>query len=258
MSNFFRNFPLAEYKFGDEETTALFQNISAYISVIDELKDDISFYNLYHIGEGERPDVVSQMLYNTPDYYWTFYYLNDHVRESGWPLTVQELYKKVQKDYPHRVVTTNSPMHDILLPGTPVAGTQTGTTGVVIKRNLDMGQLIISSTDNFADATSDFGLNFEEIKDNSDGAEATSKVTSVTEVVQYNAIHHYEDSTGEYQFFTPNANGGVNLTTGAGWLPVTYWNRYEAKNNALRDIKVLTPEVAAQVQSEFNKLLRQG
>ena len=101
-------------------------------------------------------------------------------------------------------------------------------------------------------------MNFEEIKDNSDGAEATSKVTSVTEVAQYNAIHHYEDSNGEYQFFTPNANGGVNLTTGAGWLPVTYWNRYEAKNNALRDIKVLTPEVAAQVQSEFNKLLRQG
>ena len=59
MSNFFRNFPLAEYKFGNEETTALFQNISAYINIIDELKDDVAFYTTHHIGEGERPDTLS-------------------------------------------------------------------------------------------------------------------------------------------------------------------------------------------------------
>ena len=77
-------------------------------------------------------------------------------------------------------------------------------------------------------------------------------------VEQYNAIHHYEDADGVWQFLTPNTDGGVSLTTGADWLPVTYWDRYEAKNNDLRQIKILTPNVAAQVQAEFNKLLRRG
>ena len=237
MSNFFRNFPLAEYKFGNEETTALFQNISAYINIIDELKDDVAFFNTLHIAEGERPDTLSFKLYETTEFYWTFYYLNDHVRESGWPITIQELYTRVKKDYPNRVVTTNSPMHSILLPGTPVRGSQSGTLGTVVKRNLDMGQLIIRANGNFNDQTSATEGAFEEILDNSDGAEATSKVTSVTEVAQYDAVHHYEDSTGEFQFLTPNTDGGgVNLTVGSGFTPVTYWERYEKRNNAYKKL----------------------
>ena len=260
MASFFKNFPLTEYFFGDEvEQTALFQNISTYINIIDELSDDVAFYNTITIGENERPDTVSFRLYDTTEFYWTFYYLNDHIRESGWPLTVQELYTRVKLDYPNRVVTTNSPMHDILLPGTPVRGSQSSTLGTVVKRNLDMGQLIIRAEDNFNDATSATDSSAEEIIDNSDGAEATSKVTSVTEAAQYDAIHHYEDSKGEYQFLTPNSSGGgVNLTVDSSWTPVTYWERYEAKNFALRQMKVLTPNVARQVQAEFNKLLKQG
>ena len=259
MSNFFNNFPLVEYLFGDDvEQTALFQNISAYINIIDELSDDVSFYNTITIGENERSDTVSFRLYDTTEFYWTFYYLNDHIRESGWPLTVQELYKQVKIDYPNRVVVTNSPMHDILLPGTPVRGSQSSTVGTVVKRNLDMGQLIIRAGDNF-NAQSSVGSSFEEIVDISDGAELTSKVTSISESAQYDAIHHYENSKGEYQFLTPNTGGGgVNLSVGSDWLPVTYWERYEAKNFALRQIKVLTPNVARQVQAEFNKLLKQG
>lgn len=122
-----------------------------------------------------------------------------------------------------------------------------------------MGQLVIRANGNFNDQTSASESAFEEILDVSDGASAESKVTSVKEVVQYDAVHHYEDSTGEYQFLTPNTStGGVNLTVGSGFTPVTYWERYEKRNDALRELKVLTPDVAAQVQSEFNRLLREG
>jgi len=82
----------------------------------------------------------------------------------------------------------------------------------------------------------------------------------ISDVAQYDSVHHYEDSTGEWQFPTPNigTNGGVDTgSVSALWTPITIWNRYENKNNALRDIKILTPDVAAQVQTEFNKLLRE-
>ena len=37
MATFFQNFPLVNYNFGNETDTALFQNISAYIKIIDDL-----------------------------------------------------------------------------------------------------------------------------------------------------------------------------------------------------------------------------
>lgn len=266
MATFFKDFPLVNYRFGNETDTALFQNITTYISILDALRDDVSFYNDYFIGEGERPDIVSQRLYGHVGFYWTFYYLNNHIRESGWPLSIQELYKRVKVDYPNEVITTadNIAVEDgglnttAFAVGSSVGGTWSGATGKIIKKNLDMGQLVIRKTtpnqefkdNNSAGVTSSL---FERIKGDND-----QYARSVVAVEQYNAIHHYEDADGVWQFLTPNTDGGVSLTTGADWLPVTYWDRYEAKNNALRQIKILTPNVAAQVQAEFNKLLRRG
>ena len=268
MASFFKDFPLVNYQFGDETDTALFQNITTYISILDALRDDVSFYNDYFIGEGERPDVVSQRLYGHTGFYWTFYYLNNHIRESGWPLSIQELYKRVKVDYPNRVITTadNIAVEDgglnitAFAVGSTVTGTKSGQVGTIIKKNLDMGQLVlaapgINESPTFQDANSPgwTSTDFERIS-----AANNQYATSTGSVEQHDAIHHYEDADGVWQFLTPNTDGGVSLTTGAGWLPVTYWERYEAKNNALRQIKILTPNVAAQVQAEFNKLLRQG
>ena len=41
MSNYFQNFPVVKYKFGDETTSSLFQNISAYVDVLDIMIDPI-------------------------------------------------------------------------------------------------------------------------------------------------------------------------------------------------------------------------
>jgi hypothetical protein len=256
MAKFFKHFPLVDYQFGNEESTALFQNIGTYISILDEMRDDIAFHTNHFIGEFERPDTLSFMLYGTTEFYWTFYYLNPHIRESGWPISIQELYTRVKKDYPNRVVTTNSDISKILLPGTEVRGSKSSTTGTIVKRNLDMGQLIIRAGDNFEGSATG-----EEIIDVTDGAEATSKATSISDTAQYDSIHHYEDSTGEWQFPTPNTGsaGGIDTSSvGALWTAITIWNRYENRNNALREIKILTPKVASQVQAEFNKLLKQG
>ena len=40
--------------------------------------------------------------------------------------------------------------------------------------------------------------------------------------------------------------------------PITYFERITAKNDSLKEIKVLSPSVAAQIKSEFNKLLLRG
>ena len=71
------------YKFGNETKPVFFPELNSYVDILDQLKVDQAFYEDYTILSGDRPDIVSNKLYNSPDYYWTFYMLNDHLRESG-------------------------------------------------------------------------------------------------------------------------------------------------------------------------------
>ena len=77
---YFQDFQNLLYLFGNEDKSTIFQDISRYANVVDQIKDDITFLNLHTIQEGFRPDQVSIQLYDTPLYYWTFYLLNDDLR----------------------------------------------------------------------------------------------------------------------------------------------------------------------------------
>lgn len=148
MSTFFQNFPLIDYRFGDEINPALFQNISVYIDLIDQIVDDGSFYEKYTIQDGERPDTLSYKLYGTTDYYWTFFLLNEHIRQQGWPLTVQDLYTYSRLYYPNVVVATED-IDDFFRSfkrnDTVIQGNETtpSAKGIILERNLDLGQLTI-------------------------------------------------------------------------------------------------------------------
>ena len=126
---YFKRFPLVGYNFGDNEAQTLFPNLTAYVDIIDQVKQEISFYEKYTILDGDRPDIVSQKLYGTPDYHWTFFAMNDQLRESGWPMPEHELRTMVKKRYPHRAVTTEGNIASFFLPGVNVVGKTSGTTG---------------------------------------------------------------------------------------------------------------------------------
>ena len=251
MAEFFRNFPVIGYDFGNETNPALFQDISAYIKVIDEIKDDIAFYSTVHIQDYDRPDNFSFKLYGTTEFYWTFYYLNDDIRESGWPLPQQDLLPKAKLDYPHRSVITTADISKTFLPGHTVTGALSGSTGTVIKRYLDLGQIIIDSPNNFNAG--------ENITPSINGVAQTADIVVVTsDVEQYNSVHHYEDGSKEYVDIglVPSGNGAADYPSASGKTPITYFDRILAKNDSLREIKCLKPDIAVQVKSEFNKLLR--
>ncbi len=54
--SYFKNYPTINYRFGDETTSTQFQDIGAYIDLIDRVKDDISYYEEYNLRDGDRPD----------------------------------------------------------------------------------------------------------------------------------------------------------------------------------------------------------
>ena len=54
--SYFRNFPVVGYNFGNEIDTTLFQNITAYVDLIDQESDNATQYEYYEIMDNERPD----------------------------------------------------------------------------------------------------------------------------------------------------------------------------------------------------------
>src|SRR5210317_698898 len=161
---FFTNYPRTLYQFGTENSLTAIQNISVYVDIIDQIKDNINFYEFIEIQDGERPDTISQEIYGTVRYYWTLYLLNDNIRERGWPLTVQQIRQKAITDYPNTVLTTTQTgaFRNHFQVGDTVIGQSSGATGTVIKRNWDLGQIFIKKTNDLEFSGS------ENLRDNTD------------------------------------------------------------------------------------------
>jgi hypothetical protein len=244
-TKYFKNFGVKAYRFGDNEPPVLFDDLSQYVDVIDGLKGSISFATMHTIIAGDRPDTLSFKLYGTTDYYWTFFLMNDHIRESGWPIDTAEILGEIKERYPHRTVTSNDVLAVDFTVGTTVTGSVSGTVGTILKRDLDMGQLVIETVNDEAFSVGEFIQYTAQ-----DGA--FYRATLVAESEQYNAVHHYEDADGAhidlpiYDFL--NAPSGAKA--------VTYRDRVEDRNDKLKQIAVLKPSVVARVVIEFNNFHR--
>lgn len=144
--SYFTNYPTVNYRFGNESTSVAVQDIGAYIDLIDRVKDDISFYQEYNLRDGDRPDQVSNDLYGSPDYHWTFYLLNDDLKGRGWPLTRSRISDKAKEEYPNIVFTTRANIAEQFLVGSNIEGQSSGVTGKILRRRPDMGQIIVEKT----------------------------------------------------------------------------------------------------------------
>lgn len=98
---FFNSFPDTSYKFDKSGRIFNIENWTRYSTIASEIIDNPTFYSYYQIKEGERPDVVSNNLYGTPEYHWTFFLLNDSLRNGldGWPLSYSQLENYIQKKF---------------------------------------------------------------------------------------------------------------------------------------------------------------
>ena len=253
MASFFKNFPIVPYLFGNESTLNIFQNITAYVSIIDEVSDDVSFYTTIFIDDFERPDTLSYRLYGTVDYYWTFYFLNPDIRESGWPVSESGLKAKAQADYPNQTIITREDISSTFAPGDRVEGLSSTTTGVVIKKYLDLGQIVVRT-----DGGNNFGGTETVQPIKPDGTVSTGdRIVLSGSTAQYLSVHHYENSSGEYQDIDPSTQAGLTASQ-IGLTTITYFDRVVEKNNALREIKVFTPGVVTQISDQYNRILKTG
>jgi hypothetical protein len=99
--SFFRQFPLTTYDL--QKTGALMRITDLFRSVTaPQVKLDPTIaYTDYRIENGARPDVVSQVIYGDPDYYWTFFIINDKLKSghASWPMSGNQLETYLTQEY---------------------------------------------------------------------------------------------------------------------------------------------------------------
>lgn len=236
--SYFSTFPRVPYYFGDEITPSSIQNLSAYTDVVDKLKDAAGSYIKYTILEGDRPDNVSQKLYNNDNFYWTFFLLNDHLRRQGWPLTNAELLKKAKDIYPNTTVVIRdvliAGMNEQLTVGTTIRGMTSGVSGQIIKRNLDLNQLVIGGEKAF-----------------SQGELLSYVYNGITQSIAMDSFAREHLSAHHYEY--NNSTVDINPAIGPGALltEITHFDRLNTENEKLKIIKVIKPDTIQFVDSIF-------
>ena len=201
------------------------------------MSDATTVYQEYYIQPGERPDQVSQKLYNTPEFHWTFYLMNDNIREGGWPQAPNKIFDQATTTYGSRVITTRTKLTDKFKVGQTITGASSGATATIDRRLLDLGQLFLK------DVTGTFTAS--ENVNSVNAAGATEVITVQSFEFQYNAAHHYENADGSYADIDPEVGPGGLLTE------VTWLDRIQKVNTANREIKVLKAGVVNDIVKAF-------
>ena len=162
---FFTKFPKVQYDIDAEGSSLILTNLIKNVDVDDSVIDDNSSYMYYDIRDGERPDTVSYNLYGIPDYYWTFFIINNDLRNGinqSWPipqLQREEIYKR---DYdPYSVITfltsaepgnrliSALPLESKYLPYLRLVNSDKTQSAEIIKYDSSRQQLIISEIRQF-------------------------------------------------------------------------------------------------------------
>jgi len=239
--SYFNDFPLQFYSFGDGEETALVQNLAVYVDILDDIKMNSAFYQDYNIQGGERPDQTAFMLYKNLHMHWTFYFMNDKIREQGWPVAYNDVVKRVKSDYPDYVLTTQDSIHSILSIGDTITGAMSQAVGIIKYKNLDLGQIYVEVQGNVKFQQSEMVVSNTDIDEHVDLIAATQG---------YLATHHYEVN-GEHVDLDLT---DMSVPTNA--VPVTNLDSYLNDNDKLKQIRVITPREINTVQQLFKEALR--
>tara|TARA_B100001093_G_scaffold302627_2_gene288634 strand:- start:17449 stop:18630 length:1182 start_codon:yes stop_codon:yes gene_type:complete len=99
--SFFTQFPKIKYDINADGTKTELTDMFRYVDVKDGLINNVGTYTWYEIIEGERPDVVSNRLYGSPDYYWTFFAVNESLKKglNTWPKSYRQFELMLEEDY---------------------------------------------------------------------------------------------------------------------------------------------------------------
>jgi hypothetical protein len=230
MSSYFQNFPLTQYDvYGDSQKTDIV-DLFRIVKVQKRFKDDITFYTYYTIQDGERPDVVSTRLYGSPDFFWTFFMVNDNLVNihTDWPMSTTDLQRLIDKKYQGTALTTDEDISTKFTKGNTIAGLVSGARATLLDKDPNLGVIKIQPI------SGTFVPN-EIVRDIS-----TNEFATIKNQVHFKDVpHHYEDANG------------YTMKNAVGATPVTNQEYEFLLNDAKAQIKAIRPQYIQSIADQF-------
>lgn len=187
-------FPKVEYKLPSGYTYRV-SDFTRYFNANEISLERNSLYNYYNIIDGERPDVVSTKLYGFPDYFWTFFLINDHLKNGygSWPMSYLEFETHVDYEYEGVCLQTTESFWEydhLNLKDIVVLEEDESITGVIHAINKDLNQIVIKDYSSESDWLLSEGNTIVPVNYSS----STPRLT-IQKATEYKyGISHYENS----------------------------------------------------------------
>jgi hypothetical protein len=160
--NYFKKFPTVPYDINRTGSTQQVVDIYRQVRPLNDRLDQQYSYTQYRVQDGERPDIVSQRLYGTPIYYWTFFVVNNFLHDGYkvWPMSTRMLESYIEKEFEGWAISSNptpDPDSDGITNthinsiagkfqlGETITGGTSNATGTLIKKDIDKNQLIVKN-----------------------------------------------------------------------------------------------------------------
>lgn len=99
---YFKNFPKIYYDFDNdtEKKLKVLTDITLNVRVRKKILEKITLYDEYDIQDGETPELISEKFYGTPDYHWVLMLLNERYDYiNDFPYNQGELDEHVRLTY---------------------------------------------------------------------------------------------------------------------------------------------------------------
>lgn len=259
---FFRQFPKTNYDFQQNGVITKIVDIFRYVKVDSVFLDDMSTYQYFQVRAGERPDVVSSILYGTPDYYWTFFVINDHLKTglSGWPMSPAEFEDYMRLEFSGTVIDTspttsnNNSLAGKFTVGEVIRGSTSMAFATLKERNIPMSQLILNP------GSGNFRTDGQEVIT---GDDSNSSVISANAYLHRDAPHHYVDLAGLETYSSRLINESdtaAGIQEGVQEInlsPVSYYEYELELNDERGSLRVVRPNMIYQFAQRYSALINE-
>lgn len=234
MSVYFQEFPTMQYDLYNDGHTMELVDIFRTVRPKANIKDDLLLYNKYTIQDGERPDHLSQKLYGSPDYFWTFFMVNENLVNihTDWPLSRKEYEDMLPLKYSGYVLIAEDHISTKFVKNETIQGLTSGATAVITQKDANTNTIKIENVvGQFRSNETILGLTSGD----------NTVIQGQTEF--YNATRHYVNSS----------SGDITHKGDAFAIEVTYAEYEKELNDNKAEIRVIRPQYITRVAQEFFK-----
>jgi len=97
---YFGSFPLMLYTLDDRRSGQVVTDLARRAGYNKEFINNIAFYEFYDVKDGESPEIVSDIFYNTPLYHWVILHANNIIDPRyDWPMSQENLLRFCIRKY---------------------------------------------------------------------------------------------------------------------------------------------------------------